>query len=46
MSPREIEKMKKNMKKAPIIKLKSDIYHKHEEEEAENLLANIDEHQK
>jgi hypothetical protein len=33
--------MIKNMKKAPIINKKSDIYHKKEEEEAENLLSNI-----
>lgn len=35
--------MKKNMKKVPIVSLKSDIYHKREEEEAEKLLAKIDE---
>lgn len=35
--------MKKNMKKVPVISLKSDIYHKKEEEEAEKLLSNIDE---
>jgi hypothetical protein len=34
--------MKKNMKKTPIIKLKSDIYHQREEQEAEKLLSKID----
>jgi len=35
--------MKKNMKKVPIISLKSDIYHKKEEKEAEKLLEKISE---
>jgi len=43
ISKKEIEKMKKNMKKVPVISLKSDIYHKKEVEEAEKLLSNIDE---
>ncbi len=42
IDPKEIEKMKKNMKKTPIIKLKSDIYHQREEQEAEKLLSKID----
>ena len=43
LSKREIEKMKKNMKKVPVIQFKSDIYHKKEEEEAEKILASIQE---
>lgn len=35
--------MKKNMKKVPIIELKSDVYHLKEEQEAEKLLAKIHE---
>lgn len=41
LSKREIEKMKKNMKKVPIIQIKSDIYHDKEVLEAEKLLSNI-----
>ena len=33
--------MKKNMKKVPIISLKSDIYHQKEEQEAEHILEEI-----
>jgi hypothetical protein len=33
--------MKKNMKKVPIISLKSDIYHQKEQQEAEHILDNI-----
>lgn len=43
VDPKEIEKMKKNMKKVPIIEYKSDIYHLKEEQEAEKLLAKIHE---
>jgi len=43
VDPKEIEKMKKNMKKVPIIELKSDVYHLKEEQEAEKLLAKIHE---
>lgn len=41
LSPGEIKKMKKNMKKVPIISLKSDIYHQKEQQEAEHILDNI-----
>lgn len=41
LSSRQIATMKKNMKKVPVIQLKSDIYHKTEEQEAENILENI-----
>lgn len=41
LSPGEIKKMKKNMKKVPIISLKSDIYHKKEEQEAERVLEEL-----
>lgn len=41
LSRREIENMKKNMKKVPIIKQKSDTYHDKEAEEAEKLLAQL-----
>lgn len=41
LSSREIEKMKKNMKKVPEIQLKSDIYHNHEINEADQILWNI-----
>ena len=44
LSPREIAKMKKNMKKVPVIQLKSDIYHSHEVNEAENILGSISNH--
>ena len=33
--------MKKNMKKVPVIQLKSDIYHNKEVDEAEHILKNI-----
>ena len=36
--------MKKNMKKVPVIQLKSDIYHNHEAKEAENILGSISNH--
>ncbi len=42
LSPQEIKKMKKNMKKVPIIQSKSDRYHLKEEQEAEKILENID----
>jgi len=41
MSPKEIEKMRKNMKKVPIIESKADRYHLKEEQEAESLLSKI-----
>ena len=41
LSAREIEKMKKNMKRVPEIQLKSDIYHNHEVTEADQILWNI-----
>lgn len=41
ISRREIENMKKNMKKVPIIQLKTEIYHNKEAEEAETILKNI-----
>ncbi len=46
ISPKEIKEMKKNMKKVPIIQLKSDIYHNKEKQEAEKLLAKINENKK
>ena len=39
---REIEKMKKNMKKVPVIQLKKEIYHDQEIHEAEKILKQID----
>jgi hypothetical protein len=42
LSAREIEKMKKNMKRVPEIQLKSDIYHSQEITEAEWILWKID----
>ncbi len=41
LSPKELEKMKKNMKKVPVIQLKSDIYHNQEANEAEKILWKI-----
>ncbi|EKD25397.1 MAG: hypothetical protein ACD_80C00069G0001 [uncultured bacterium (gcode 4)] len=41
ISAKEIEKMKKNMKKVPIIESKAAKYHAKEEQEAEKLLSNI-----
>jgi len=35
VSKREIEKMRKNMKKVPIIQKKSELYHKNQDQEAE-----------
>ncbi len=35
ISKREVEKMKKNMKKVPIIQKKSELYHKNQNKEAE-----------
>ncbi len=43
ISSKEVEKMKKNMKKVPIIELKSDLYHLKEEQEAEKLLSTFHE---
>jgi hypothetical protein len=43
ISKKEIETMKKNMKKVPIIETKADIYHLKEEKEAEKLLSKIHE---
>ena len=41
LSRKEIENMKKNMKKIPIIQLKTEIYHNKEVNEAEKILGNI-----
>lgn len=41
ITKQEIEDMKKNMKKVPVISLKSDIYHEREEQEAEHILEKI-----
>jgi len=41
ISRKEIEKMKKNMKKVPVIQLKTEIYHNKEIHEAEKILENI-----
>lgn len=41
LSKKEIENMKKNMKKVPIIQLKSDIYHKSEEVNAEKIINKV-----
>jgi len=46
ISPQEIKKMKKNMKKVPIIQSKSDRYHLIEEQEAEQLLSKINNNDK
>jgi len=46
LSPQEIKKMKKNMKKVPIIQSKSDRYHLKEEQEAEQLLSKINNNKK
>lgn len=43
LSKKEIENMKKNMKKVPIIQSKSDNYHLKEEIEAEKILNKIHE---
>lgn len=41
ISWKEIEVMKKNMKKVPTIQLKSDVYHNKEAIEAEDILKKI-----
>lgn len=41
ISRKEIENMKKNMKKVPVIQLKTEIYHNKEIHEAEKILENI-----
>lgn len=41
ISKKEIENMKKNMKKVPIIESKAALYHLKEEQEAERLLSKI-----
>ncbi|GHV21652.1 hypothetical protein FACS1894176_05350 [Bacteroidia bacterium] len=41
-SPRQIKKMKENMKKVPKIQEKSDQYQKKEEAEAEKLLQQLE----
>ncbi len=46
ISPKEIEKMKKNMKKVPIIESKAHQYHLKEEQEAEELLSQLHENKK
>ncbi len=40
ISRREIEKMKKNMKKVPIIQKKSELYHKNQNKEADLFIDN------
>lgn len=40
ISRREIEKMKKNMKKVPIIQKKSELYHKNQNKEADLFIEN------
>ncbi|MFZ2151069.1 MAG: hypothetical protein WAU85_03370 [Candidatus Absconditicoccaceae bacterium] len=40
ISKREIEKMKKNMKKVPIIQKRSELYHKNQNNEAESFINN------
>lgn len=42
ISKSHIKNMKKNMRKVPIIQIKSDIYHKKEDVEAENIISSID----
>lgn len=42
ISSSEIQKMKKNMRKVPIIQKKSEQYHEHEESEAERILRKLD----
>jgi len=39
-SKKEIEKMKKNMKKLPVIQKKAEIYHKEQVNEAEKFINN------
>ncbi len=46
LSKKEIETMKKNMKKVPIIESKAAIYHLKEEQEAEKLLSKLHENKK
>ena len=41
ISHKEVETIKKNMKKVPVIQKKSQEYHEIEEQEAENLLNKI-----
>ena len=49
LSKREIETMKKNMKKVPIIQKKSDIYHQNQDIQAqlfiENSLSKVDQYE-
>lgn len=40
LTKKEIEKMKKIMKKVPIIKAKNDIYHEREEKKADDEFKN------
>ncbi|AHB41797.1 hypothetical protein P148_SR1C00001G1018 [candidate division SR1 bacterium RAAC1_SR1_1] len=40
LTKKEIEKMKKIMKKVPIIKARNDIYHEQEEKKADNEFEN------
>lgn len=46
LSPKELAKMKKNMKKVPVIESKAHAYHLKEEQEAEKLLSKIHENNK
>ena len=41
ISRKEIEKMKKNMKKVPVIQLKTEIYHTKEVNEADKILGEL-----
>lgn len=41
LSREEIEEMRRNMKKVPVIQLQSDVYHEKEVDAAENILGNI-----
>ncbi len=40
LSKKDIEKMRKNMKKVPVIQKKSEIYHKNQDKEAESFIDN------
>jgi len=41
LSPKEMEKMKKIMRKVPEIQLKNEIYHSKEEKEADKILNKL-----
>lgn len=42
LSRDHIKNMKRNMRKVPIIQIKSDLYHNKEETEAENILNKVE----